>query len=82
MQKSFLSLPGDTAASGTFGFKKTDGDILKPATAEVTFTAADPQTAQRMLSDYLDYTAQYSQNVMEMQLEEKLGAGLSAGERE
>ncbi|HAE76590.1 FepE [Morganella morganii] len=80
VQKSFLSLPGDTAASGTFGFKKTDGDILKPATAEVTFTAADPQTAQRMLSDYLDYTAQYSQNVLQMQLQENLAAALSAGQ--
>ena len=61
-------------------FQKTDGDILKPATAKVTFTAADPQTAQQMLSDYLDYTAQYSQNVMQTQLQENPAAALSAGQ--
>lgn len=80
VQKSFLLSHGDTPVSGTFGFHKTDGDILKSATAEVTFTAADPQTAQQMLSDYLDYTAQYSQNVMQTQLQENLAAALSAGQ--
>ena len=80
VQESFRLSQGDTAVSGSFGFQKTDGDILKPATAKVTFTAADPQTAQQMLSDYLDYTAQYSQNVMQTQLQENLAAALSAGQ--
>ena len=78
-QSSSRVLP-DTTVSGSFGFQKTDGNILEPATAKVTFTAADPQTAQQMLSDYLDYTAQYSRNVMQTQLQENLGAALSAGQ--
>lgn len=80
VQESFRLSQGDTTVSGSFGFQKTDGNILEPATAKVTFTAADPQTAQQMLSDYLDYTAQYSRNVMQTQLQENLGAALSAGQ--
>lgn len=80
VQESFRLSQGDTTVSGSFGFQKTDGNILEPATAKVTFTAADPQTAQQMLSDYLDYTAQYSRNVMQTQLQENLTAALSAGQ--
>ncbi len=82
IQQNFLQSTGNPATSGTFGFQGKEANLLMPATANVSFTANDPQTAQRVLADYLDYTRDYSRTVLQTQLQENLDAALDKGKNE
>ncbi|OBU12945.1 Wzz/FepE/Etk N-terminal domain-containing protein [Morganella psychrotolerans] len=82
IQQNFLRSAGNLTSSGAFGFQGKEADLLMPATARVSFTADDPQTAQRLLSDYLDYTRDYSRTVLQTQLQENLDAALNKGQSE
>ncbi|WP_413484201.1 Wzz/FepE/Etk N-terminal domain-containing protein [Morganella psychrotolerans] len=82
IQQNFLRSAGNLTPSGAFGFQGKEADLLMPATANVSFTADDPQTAQRLLSDYLDYTRDYSRTVQQTQLQENLDAALNKGQIE
>lgn len=82
IQQSFLQSTGNLTTSGTFGFQGKEANLLMPATAKVSFTANNPQTAQRVLSDYLDYTRDYSRTVLQTRLQENLDAALDKGKSE
>ncbi|WP_235846351.1 Wzz/FepE/Etk N-terminal domain-containing protein [Morganella psychrotolerans] len=82
IQQSFLQSTGNLTTSGTFGFQGKEANLLMPATAKVSFTANNPQTAQRILSDYLDYTRDYSRTVLQTRLQENLDAALDKGKSE
>lgn len=82
VQQNFLRTMDDQISPNTFGFQGKAADLLLPATANVSFTAHDPQTAQRVLSDYLNYTRDYSRTVIQTQLQENLNVALNKGQSE